>query len=274
MPEALRFGEGWIWLGSSILLAILWSNLRWVLRQPQPGRFGETVARIAAWPFAPWLDQLVRFAYYIGLPFAALVYGHNAVQAGVLGLQPFEWPHRDVGNASIVAENWADWVRDIGWALALGTACWGALALAVWARRRALGQEGTHTTSPAPAASGWVLLREAIYQEVHWAFYRNLPIVALGSRYWGTWAGLALVALEATLNPAWRTRLSDPDESVTGLIGVACAWMSSMLFLETANLWLAILTHFGVSLGMGMLLRTLHPPVESPPRPASLHPPA
>jgi membrane protease YdiL (CAAX protease family) len=103
-------------------------------------------------------------------------------------------------------------------------------------------------------ASGWETLREALYHEVHWAFYRNAPIVALGL-YWGTWAGLMLAAFEALANPAWRKGLGAPERAAALLLRAALAVISSLLFLRTQNLWLAILLHWGVT----SVLRSLYP---------------
>jgi hypothetical protein len=265
MPElTLAWHEGWSWLGGSVLVAALCANLAWFFRQPRPGAVWDLVARLATWRFSPWLLQLLRLLYYIGVPFAALLWGHDAVVGRLLGLQPFPLPvlAGEDGGAD-VPEHFLDWAYDAGWAVALGIGALGLLALGWWTYRRSLVTAGFVSGEGEMVAgansSGWVLLREAAYQEIHWAFYRNAPALAVGT-YWGVWIGFALVALEATLNPAWRRGLADPGQAPARLMGGALAVVSSVLFLLTENLWLALVLHWGVSWGLAALARAVPPP--------------
>jgi hypothetical protein len=237
------WGESWIWLGSSLLAAILWATLAWFFRRPRSGAIGEFVTRLTSWRFAPWLLQLLRLLYYVGTPSAALYWGRDAVVEQYLGLRSG-------------ADRWLDWVQDLGWAATLGIGTWLVLTLGWWAYRRALAAAREKDAGAGENVSGWVLLREAAYHEIHWAFYRSAPIVALG-KYWGTWAGLALVALEAALNPAWRRGLGDPQKAPAQLMRGALAVASSTLFLKAENLWLALALHWGVSWGLAALARAL-----------------
>lgn len=233
----MAWHERWLWLGGSLLLAVLWANLAWALRFPLPGTAGRLVSRLIAWRFSPLLLQFLRLLYYIGLPVAALLLGHDAVIEKALGLK-FE---AGVGIAA--------WARSVGWATVLGLGAWGLLALGWWTRRRALFAAGKNTPVTCNATSVWKFLREAIYHEVHWTFYRNAFIIAWGD-YWGIWGGLTLIGLEAALNPAWRAGLSDPQQAPARLMRAALAVVSSVLFLLTQNLWLAIAVHWGVSWGV------------------------
>ena len=254
MPElSVAWSESWLWLGGSLLLAIIGANLAWFFRQPRSGAVGEFVARVVAWRFAPWLLQFLRLLYYIGLPYAAFLWGNDAVIERYLGLR------------GGVGDKWLDWAQGLGWAAALGIAAWALLALGWWTYRRALAAAREGSAVAVETTSGWMLLREAAYLEVHWAFYRNAPIMAIfqrtGNEYWGIWAGLALAALEAALNPAWRKGFGDPQKAPALLMRGALAVVSSALFLETGNLWLAVALHWGVSWGLGALVRILPLPV-------------
>jgi len=152
----------------------------------------------------------------------------------------------------------------VGWAAALGAGAWGLLALGWWAYRRSLIIAGEEGRVAGINVSGWVLLREAAYHEVHWAFYRNAPILTWGM-YWGIWGGLALEALEAALNPAWRKNLADPQRAPARLMRGALAVVSGVLFLLTQNLWLALALHWEVSWGLTVLTRVILPlPVRKP----------
>ena len=256
----MSWGESWLWLGGSLLLAILWANLAWYFRQPRTGRAGTLVARLSSWQFAPLLLQFLRLLYYIGLPSLALFLGQDAVIRRYLGLP---------GEQSSAMLKWA---YDFGWAAALGVGAWLLLALGWWTHRRALHAAGKTSPIAGANASGWTLLREAAYHEVHWAFYRNAPVVfameqITGGEYWGAWIGLAVVALEAALNPAWRKGLVDPEKAPIQLTRGALAIVSSVLFVLTkdGNLLLSLLLHFGVTLGLGALVRVF--PLLPPHRP-------
>lgn len=245
-------GEGWLWLSASLLLAIAWGNLAWFFHQPRPGHWGKLVDRLTHWRFAPQLHQLLRLLYYVALPFAALVWG-GALSERTLGL-------------SVDSSGpWLDWAGDLGHAAALGLGTWGVLALSWLAHRRAVGRVEWPETVDAPAA---IHVREAIYHEVHWAFYRSVPALTWGA-YWGTWAGLAIVCLEALANPAWRRGMADPRKAPPQLVRAALAVLSSLLFLSTENLWLALVLHGATSWSLAKLARTLPAaPQANPERPA------
>jgi hypothetical protein len=258
LPVALS--EGWLWPLGFLLLAVICANLAWLSRHLRPGTLDDAIARLIAWPFSPWLLQLFRLLYYIGVPFAALLWGQDAIVERLLGLQQLDLfaPSEGEISADLVA-NWLDWLHDIGWAAALGAGGLILLALGWWAYRRALhGLEGARGENQIAGAdsSGWVLLREAAYHEVHWAFYRQMPIRTQDA-YWGVWLGLALVALEAALNPAWRKGLADPRQAPVHLMRGALAVVSSVMFLLTQNLWLALLLHWSVSWGLVATVQAL-----------------
>jgi len=257
VPELTSaWSEGWLWLGGSLLLAVLWTNLAWLLRRPRSGPVGEFVTRLVAWRFSPSLLQSFRLLYYLGLPFAALSWGRDAVVSRLLGLQVIKLPVSAAkATGAYVAANWLDWATDGGWAAAVGIGTWGLLVLGWWFYRRAVvATDDRDATSGA--GTGWVFLRESAYHEVHWAFYRNAPILTVGA-YWGIWIGLGLVAVEAALNPAWRRDLAHPQRTPGLLVRAALAVVSSVLFWLTENLWLALALHWGVSWGLVVLARAL-----------------
>jgi len=253
--------KSWLWLGGSLLLATLWTNLAWFFRHPRPGPIGEFIAHLTTLRLAPLTLQGLRLLYYVGFPFAALLWGHDVVIGRLIGLQQLNLPVAGDNLAGVdVAANWLDWAQDLGWAAALGIAACGLLALGWYAYRRALIASGSTDGEGSKIAganiSGWVLLREAAYHEFHWAFYRSVPIFAAGM-YWGTWIGLLLVVLEAMLNPAWRKRLADPYKAPAQLLRGALAVVSSALFLLTQNLWVAIVLHWGISWALNVVARML-----------------
>ncbi|HDQ71777.1 MAG TPA: hypothetical protein ENN19_06735 [Chloroflexi bacterium] len=256
--------EAWLYLAGSLLLAVIGSNVAWLFRKPRLGALGEMVARFAVTPFAAYLFQLLRLFYYLGVPFAALFWGQDAVVARILGLQPLIIPlsgERHLWNS--VSANWLGWVRDAGWLAAMGVVGLAGLALVGYSYRRALAATGLKEEAINVIGldrSASELLFEAAYHEVHWAFYRNAPVLWLQryvseGMYWGVWLGLVLVAFEAALNPFWRQGIADRSKAPMLLMRGGWALVSAVFFLVTQNLCLAIVLHWGVSWGWTALMR-------------------
>jgi hypothetical protein len=253
--------DHWLWVAGSLALAVVVAHvMRWVEQTDDQAAW---VSRLVNWPYAPVVFFVLRFLFYVGIPFAALTLGSgDVVVAKWLGLQPlldlrsvFEGP---LAAADLTA-NRVDWVTDIGWTVGLGVAVWAVLATG-WVIARRSGARGLF---PAPVSgSWWDALVEAGFHEVHWAFYRDVPIVALylyGNAprgvYWGAWAGLGLVALEAMLNPRWWSDLTSAQRAPMTLTRAAMAVLSVVLFLKTENLWLMILVHWIVTWGLTLVWR-------------------
>jgi len=252
--------EAWLWLGGSLLLAVLWTNLSWLFspwveadRSPETSQSlaERIVFQIGTWRFAPALFQALRFLYYVGLPSAALFWGRDAVVGRLLGLKRLALPAQTgQGDSAWLSASWSSWAQDLGWAAVLGLGATGLLALATLTYRRGL--QPVTDFGPGGRVRGLEAAREAIYNEIHWAFYRNAPIVALGL-YWGTWVGLGLAAVEAMANPAWRHDVQDPERAWPRLSRAALAVVSCLLFLQTQNLWLALLLHWGIWSLLGVM---------------------
>ena len=257
-PLTATTSEAWFWLGGSLLLAVLWTNLsRLFSPWAQAGRSSETskslaeriVFRVATWHFAPFLFQALRFLYYLGLPAAALFWGGDAVVGRFLGLKRLALPAQTgTGGGALPSASWSNWAHDLAWSAVVGLGSTGLLVLAAITYRRSL--QAVTSLGRGKGIQGWKAAREAAYHEVHWAFYRNAPIVALGL-YWGTWAGLGLAAVEAIANPAWRKDVQEPERAWPRLSRAALALVSSVLFLQTQNLWLALLSHWAISWLLG-----------------------
>ena len=109
---------------------------------------------------------------------------------------------------------------------------------------------------------------DAALLQWHWAFYRALaiallPITAgvlanseilrpLGSQllaaplYWGSWLGLALIALEWAFNPFGRAELKRPGRREIALLRVALAIATTALFTLAPNFWLLLIAHLTI----------------------------
>lgn len=251
--------DRWVWLAGSFLLAVVVAQVFWRLRRADDPPVW--VSKLLAWPYSPSLFLVVRFLFYVGVPFSALIWGRDAVVGRRLGLQPLLLLRALSGEPASAAEmgaNWADWARDVGWSAGLGIAAWALMAVGWWVVGRA--PTGRRLSVP-PTSPGRSLL-EAAFHEVHWAFYRNAPIVTLElytsvspGLYWGAWAGLALVGLEASLSPGWWADLGSGERAPTTAMRAVLAVLSVVLALLTENLWLAVLTHWLVSYGLTAWMR-------------------
>jgi hypothetical protein len=251
MPDLSAFGnEGWLWLGGSLLLAAFATNaVNFLLRSPSsaPGAF---ITRLTKRRFFPWLLQSFRLLYYIGVPFAALLWGHDALIVHFLGIQRLEMPK--AAGATFSIANWLDWASDLEWVAALGVGAWLLLTLGLWTYRRAIPGSASSAPDSTSSPSAWITLREAAYHEIHWSFYRNAPIVAWGP-YLGAWIGLALAAVEAMLNPFWWEQISSPQHAPRQLLRGALAIVSGLTFLLTQNLWLMLALHWVISWSLSSL---------------------
>ena len=234
--------DPWLWLGGSALLAVAASQVLWNLeRTAEPDSWPS---RIPDWYRHSSAAQLLRLVYYLCLPFAALLWGRDAVIGRLLGLQSVSFVTLITSNpAAGAVANWTDWIRDLGWAGGLAALAWAVLGAGWLLMRRTFNRP-----RPTGQPSGWTSLREAVFHETHWAFYRNGPAVALGP-YYGAWMGLGLVILEALLNPYWRAGLQDPQLAAGYLVRAGTAVLSAVLFLQTQNLGLAIAAHWAVTWG-------------------------
>jgi hypothetical protein len=145
-----------------------------------------------------------------------------------------------------------DWVKGIGLGTALGGGAFLLLALIWWwyarsiAALRLSARERRGESLGDDSTRGWILLQEAIYLEMHWAFYRSVAVLFLNSYYAGVFVGFLLVTLEWSINPAWRTDLSSRWRSAKVLLRWGIALVTAVIFLFIRNLWLLVPIHWGI----------------------------
>jgi len=210
----------WLWIATSVLLSALANGLSWQCQQA-----GDQKCRLVRRPLE-LVRETGRFLYFVGLPYVALLSGLiPATQAGLVNCA---------------------WLRDLTLCLPLGLGTLLALvllrALTLWREKTAPG--GIAPTEPPPPF--WTTLRESVYQEVHWAFYRSAPLLALDDRAHGIALGLGIVALEAWLDPAWRERWRHPHLAITALRTATLAVIMAVIFGITHNLWITLGMHVAV----------------------------
>jgi hypothetical protein len=232
--------ESALWLGISMGLYIVGARVAWHYRQPGPSRLGHWVRTIKGWPYRHWPLEAVRFLYYIGIPYAGLLRG--VILPRLMGLTD------------------PDWVKGIGLGAALGGGAFLLLALICWWYARATASLPPPTRRRLGAnlgdesINGWGLLREAIYLQAHWAFYRSVVILLLNDHYTGTFLGFLLITLEWAMNPAWREDLNSPWRSAHPLLRWSTAFSTAIIFLFIRNLWLLMPIHWGIEVACQRLL--------------------
>ena len=65
--------ESALWVVFSIGLYALAVDIAWHYRRPRPGRLGQGAETVKGWPYRHWLLEAIRFLYYIGIRYAALL---------------------------------------------------------------------------------------------------------------------------------------------------------------------------------------------------------
>ncbi len=231
-----------IWIGASIGFRIWIVRLDWWLRSVPQTLPGRAAAGYRNWLLQPLCTELVRLTYYLGIPYAALITG--VVPASALGLRiPVLGP-------------------ELPWLAAVAVG--GLLVLAIaWVHTlRATNQLPAPLPGPflqqlETFASRWgwgVLIREAIYQQAHWGFYRGALNWFLRDVYWGAWLGLFLAGFEAWANPAARQSLRRPGHAPAALLTASLAVISTAAFIVSRNLGITAAVHVLILLAlMGLL---------------------
>lgn len=241
----------WDWLLISVAISTLGSLLTWLVSE----RSGVISQTNQAWVHTltrilqnPWLVHTSRLLYAVGIPAIALFWQHTLTARG-LGLRPP--PASQVAGEGIPTmvppypdATWEAWALDAGWMLALTTATVLLIYLGDRAARRRAAATATAPNAPKPA---WrrrdlgVAVREAVFHQVHWAFYREPFVIRWGTTV-GSWMGTLPVLLETLLSPVFWERLRSRDEAYrrTQIIRWGLLAAGTLVYLKTQNLWLAL----------------------------------
>jgi len=218
LPSFTLDQERLIWLGASLLLYVLGSVLAWMLSSSRPWLVLRT-----------FVGSPLRFLYFVGVPYAALL--HGTVTLPALGLiEVAETMHLRSG--VVIAAG--------------GTV---AIVLWWWYLQHALRQQGgtsgpKHQPSHPTPRWDWVFtLIETGYQETHWAFYRALLALLLRDSYAGAFLALVISLVEMLADPATRYGLRAPLHAArfarTGNVAV----LSTILFVVTGTSWVGATAH-------------------------------
>jgi hypothetical protein len=179
------------------------------------------------------LVQILRLAYFVGIPGAVLWRGALVSQMGI--------PTTYAGGTDIpfslhlLGLTKPEDMLTIGSGLVWGS---GALVLAIatwiWYARAV-----PAARLPMP---WWAVLREALLMQLHWAFYRSFAGLLLADPVRAAFAGLSLIALCWTLDPRRRHELFTPRGYLVAQDWM-CALFTVIISLQVNALWLTIALH-------------------------------
>ena len=240
-----------LWTAGSILLSVVVGLWVWLAGRRPHSRLGRPGVRLTGNPFGRAVLFLVRIAFYIGLPYAALMnHALSPVVVGLLGTQTPDLPWWLLG------WNPDDWVRAALWTAVLGSIAAAALLLG-WRNvyRASLARQETDSAFPSggllPAPSILVIAREGIFAEIHWAFYRAAPLAFIADPYWATLAGAVLVILEWVLDPAWHAGLANGSRREALLMQLTWLALSASIFVLARNIWPILVLHIALAWMVG-----------------------
>lgn len=223
------------WIVASWLISTGSGVLLWFARGWEPAR---RVLRFVSRPrslLSP--GEILARLFALGLPYAAIVLGF--LDAGLVGLTGFSW-WQALGRGGLLGS---------GFALLAGLTWWAYLRAKV-SPAGLLAFQRRLIASPAGRP---LLLLDVIAEEIHWAFYRSLPILLWG-RDAGVWIGLLLIAAERYGNPCTAARLRRP-----GGIEEEAWWLTKALSMTVAfsvlrNLWACMGLHALLEGGVAWLV--------------------
>jgi hypothetical protein len=170
--------------------------------------------------------ELLRFGFYVGVPFIALNLGWIKLPTMGFGL--------------------LDWAEGVRWAIVILLAAW-LLLMVIWLPylRATADVYATPNTNLSFARR----LVELIYMQAHWAFYRAAAIglftqVIPDSLYWGCAFGFGLICIEAFSNPRIRQHLTRLGEADAVVWNFGQAILNTLAFIVTRNFYLLVLIQF------------------------------
>lgn len=232
-----------LWVFCSILVYAVAVNLRHYLRTRPKTRIGRLLAGMESWPYSLWVVQGLLFLYYLGIPYLALSRG--VVSPNLMGLWDPGWFQ-------------PPWFGQLALGTSLGLA---ALILLLWGWRHFLLASAPidrgRAEAPYPlqrrllvAPWGWgLIVLEVLYLEMHWALYRSAALRLLDP-YYGVFAGLAVVLAELCLDPEVRRDLGLPRRKGETFTTMTTAFVVSIIYYFTANLWLCMGIHLIIQVGL------------------------
>lgn len=232
----MTFGfSGWAMIALASLSLCIGVFGPYIYSRMQSGSF---IHRMSESTYAPVVRDIALFVFMVGIPFVALLTGIARVDLMALGV--------DLANPDQVAGfTFVNWMRAFG----IGAFVAACALFVLWLGAR---------SAPAVFAPASVLIeiRDAIYDEVHWTFYRVAPALLLNDVYAGVIIGAVLILVEWLARPGKHFADSFTGNRQALVLRLACLLASAFLYLATQNLYVMIVVHCVVMLvGSQNLLR-------------------
>lgn len=202
------------------------------------GRLGRLLETYEDRPWAWLLLQAFKLAYFLGLPYGALMQG--AISPHWMGLVHFDL-YASLGMGGLLTAG----------ALVL-------LSLDWWIYLRSLNRSSDDLNLPilrygsggtgnsAGFASG---LMEVLLLEAHWAFYRGACATFFGD-YAGAFLGVALVGAEWLVRVGASGLAGRPAERENFLHRATLAFTIAVIYVYTRNFWVCLVAHAVLHLGL------------------------
>jgi hypothetical protein len=208
-----------LWTGITLLLGTVAVNAAY---RAQGGRLIEWTETS---PTGIVTREVALFLFMVGIPFITLISGAASLDLLALGT--------DLADPNALAGfTVANWVRGIGITAVVVI----TILLILWVGGRSSPHGAVWRVGP-------LALRDALYREVHWTFYRAAPALLLNDLYWGCVIGALLVMLEWATHPDTPTWLRSVEGRQYMTVQIATLLSSCFLYLATQNLWLMILAN-------------------------------
>jgi hypothetical protein len=199
-----------------------------------------------------WAASVLRFVYYIGLPYVALILG--VVPGRYLGLvgpgrlrEPVSGPTptllarvRDHLSLAFLS-----WLPDVGTIVGLGVIVMLFLGV-IWlgyAHLRRIVASGVRITPVSLRVRKDPGLVRVIYQAVHWSFYRSAVWLLTDDLYLGVVGGILLVGAEWMLDSGWVACVRRAQTRDVLLVDASVLVATSVIFFFVPNLWLLLPIH-------------------------------
>ena len=234
-----------LWAALSISLYVVGAQLAWRTRNLESGFLGENIRWLDGWRFRSLAWQLLRFLYYVVIPYGLLV-GRRLLSGrmlGVVGAQPNGFLGWEV----------ADWLSGLGWGLVCGLAGLVLVGGMWWALARRLDRETPFYLHRRPPAG--TLFWDALFLQSHWALYRAAASTWLDERelYWGAFVGLLLLGLEAVGDPSLYFDSQWPSLAGGWVRLAAVACLTTVCFTVTRNIWVGMALHWAMTWALNVL---------------------
>ena len=229
----------------TLAIHALATNLVWRLFYAGSGR--GLVLRLGGSWIGRSMAQIARLLYYVGVPLAVLWRGDHA-QMGV----PSTLSGVRGGDAvlHLLGLSQAQDLIHVGVGLGMGAGALCVLvALWVWYARAVPdavgGCETRFVGAPPlrPTVPWWQALREALFLQPFWAFYRSFGATLTSDAVYVAFLGLALVALSWLLDPLRRNGLRSASRGYAIARDWAVALFTAFVAMRVHALWVLILMH-------------------------------